>query len=227
MMPTTCRLSLRQPAIRSLLLVALLLITSSLSAQITHASQGRLDENASDVLKKAAAKFNQSVAFTVTATMLDSEKHPTSKQSASVRYHKGKYHLVLPDQEIISDGITLWHWNKVAKEVAISNVATDEIDLLNPGSLLANYSHLFKPKYIRTDDGTAVIDLQPRSAQRYHKLRLFIRESDGLLLRIEVHKYDSSRELYEVANFKRVVSVPSQFTFTPTDHKDVEVIDMR
>ena len=204
---------------------------SAAQAQITHNSQGRLDENAVAALNKASAKFNQNVSFTVTLTNLDSKKKTVGKQTAHVRYSKGKYRLTLPDQELISDGTTLWHWNKQANEVAINNLASDnddDIDRLNPGRLLSNYQKAFRAKYIRTDDdGAAVIDLQPRSARSYHKIRLFIDEESGLLRRMEVHKYDSSRDIYDVSDFKRASNAASQFTFDPAKHPEVETIDMR
>lgn len=197
-------------------------------AQITHASQGRLDENATEALKKAAARFNQNVSFSVTLTNLDPQKKNIGSQTAQVRYHKGKYRLTFADQELISDGTTVWHWNKTAREVAVNNLSDDDIDLLNPGRLLANYQKNFKAKYIRTDDdGSAVVDLQPRSSRPYHKIRLFINEADGLLRRMEVHKYDSSRDIYVVSDFKRTANAASQFTFDPSAHPDVELIDMR
>jgi chaperone LolA len=203
-------------------------ISNSVSAQITHNSQGRLDENAVEALKKASAQFDKNVSFKVTMTVFDSKKKETAKQSAEVRYHKGKYRLLLPDQELISDGTTVWQWNKAAKEVAIHNMVEDDIDLLNPGRLLANYEKSFKAKYIRTDDdGTAVIDMQPKATRSYHKIRLFINEENGLLKRMEVHKYDSGREVYEVSDFKRASNAATQFTFDPVKHPDVEVIDMR
>lgn len=200
----------------------------SLSAQITHASQGRLDENATEALKKASARFNQNVSFTVSLTNLDSHKKAVGSQTAQVRYSKGKYRLSFADQELICDGTTVWHWNKSAREVAVNNLSDDDIDLLNPGRLLANYQKSFKAKYIRTDDdGTSVIDLQPRSPRSYHKIRLLINEDDGLLRRMEVHKYDSSREIYDISDFKRTSNAASQFTFDPSAHPDVEIIDMR
>ena len=197
-------------------------------AQITHASQGQLDQNATEALKKASARFQQNVSFNVTATILDGNKKQLAKYSAQVRYHKGKYHLVIEGQELISDGNVVWQWNKQANEVTVSNLSTDDIDLLNPGRLLANYQKNFKAKYIRTDeDGTAVVDLTPRSARSYHKIRLFIKEDDGLLRRIEVQKYDSGREIYDISDFKRAANAASQFTFDPAKHPGVEVIDMR
>lgn len=214
----------------ALLMVAATIVCAPLAgrAQITHASQGRLDENATEVLKKAAARFDKNVSFTVTMTVLDSKKAEKARQSAQVRYNKGKYRLTLPDQELISDGTTVWHWNKTAKEVTVSGMADDDIDLLNPRRLLAGYGKSFKAKYIRTDDdGTAIVDLQPRSTRSYHKIRLYIKEDDGLLRRMEVHKYDSSRENYDIIDFKRASNAASQFTFDAAKHTDVEVIDMR
>lgn len=213
---------------KKLFLFLMLLPLSFVQAQITHASQGRLDENATAALKKASDRFNQNVSFTVTLTTLDSQHKKTGSHSATVRYNKGKYRLTMQDQELISDGTTVWHWNKAANEVTINTLGTDDIDLMNPGRLLANYNQSFKAKYIRTDDdGSAVIDLQPRSARSYHKIRLFIDEESGLLKRMEVQKYDSSREIYDISAFKRTANAASQFTFDPSMHKGVEIIDMR
>ena len=204
------------------------LVFNPAQAQITHNSQGRLDENATDALKKASAQFDKNVSFKVTMTVFDSKRKETARQSAEVRYHKGKYRLLLPDQELISDGTTVWQWNKGAKEEAIHNMVEDDIDLLNPGRLSANYEKSFKAKYIRTDDdGTVVVDMQPKATRSYHKIRLFINEENGLLKRMEVHKYDSGREVYEVSDFKRASNAATQFSFDPAKHPDVEVIDMR
>ena len=211
-----------------LLALTCCLLPFSIKAQITHGSQGRLDENATEVLKKAAARFDKNVSFTVTMTVLDGKKQEKGRQSAQVRYNKGKYRLTLPDQELICDGTTVWHWNKRANEVTVNNMVDDDIDLLNPGRLLAGYGKSFKAKYIRTEeDGTAIVDLQPRSTRSYHKIRLFIKEEDGLLRRMEVHKYDSGRENYDITDFKRASNAASQFTFDTAKHPDVEVIDMR
>ena len=202
---------------------------TTLHSQITHASQGRLDENATEALQKAAAKFNQNVSFTVTLTNLDSQKKTVGTQTAQVRYNRGKYRLTFANQEVISDGVTVWHWDKTAGEVAVNNVSSaDDINLLNTGRMLANYNNAFRAKYIRTDnDGTVVVDLAPKSSRSFHKIRLFINEESGLLHRMEVHKYDSSREVYVISDFKRTSNAASQFTFDAKSHPDVEIIDMR
>ena len=101
------------------------------------------------------------------------------------------------------------------------------MNLLNPASLMAHYKKNFREKYIRTeDDGTAVIDLQPRSAQSFHKIRLLVNEESGELKRIEVHKYDASREIYTFSK-QKYGKVKGLFTFDVKSHPEVEVIDMR
>ena len=197
-------------------------------AQITHNSQGRLDENATAALAKASKKLESGAKGTVTLTLLDSNKKQTAKHTAEISYWKGKYHLKTDGMEIWCDGATVWQWNKEAKEIVINNMPPDsDIDLLNPGRLIENYAKNFRAKYIRTeDDGTAIIDLQPRSAQSYHKIRLFIEEETGVLKRMEVHKYDSSREIYDFNKLKNVL-LKGAFKFNPADHPEAEVIDMR
>ena len=203
-------------------------IFNSAQAQITHSNQGQIDKTADALLKKAASKFGN-VSFTVTASVLDSQKKEILRQSAQVLYCKGHYRVTMADQEIICDGTTVWQWNKTAKEVAVNKMPADnDINLFNPARLLADYDKNFRAKYIRTDDdGTAVVDLQPRSARSFHKIRLFIVEKSGLLRRMEVHKYDSGREIYDITAFKNAGTPASQFTFDASKHPGVEIIDMR
>lgn len=207
-------------------LLILLAAMLPLQAQITHSDHGQVDRQADALLKRAAAQFGN-VSFKVTASMLDAQKKETLRQSAQVLYCKGCYRVSVADQEVICDGKTVWQWNKKAREVAVNNMGTDDVDLMNPARLLKNYDQSFRAKYIRTDEGVAVVDLQPRSARSFHKIRLYVNEKSGLLQRMEVHKYDSSREVYEITEFKRASTPASKFTFDPQQHPEVELIDMR
>ena len=89
-------------------------IFNSATAQITHNSQGRLDENASAALEKCAKKL-KNVSGTVTLTVTDSQKKVVAKQTSEVKYSSGKYHLKMDNQEIVSDGTTVWQWNKTPR----------------------------------------------------------------------------------------------------------------
>ena len=201
-------------------------LVAGVQAQISHTEQGAVDQKADALLKRAAAQFGN-VSFKVTASMLDTQKKETLRQTAQVLYCKGCYRVSVADQEVICDGKTVWQWNKTAREVAVTNMSTDDVDLMNPARLLKNYDKSFRAKYIRTDEGVALVDLQPRSARSFHKIRLYMNEKSGQLQRMEVHKYDSSREVYEITEFKRASTPAAKFTFDPSQHAGVEIIDMR
>lgn len=201
-------------------------LVAGVQAQITHSEQGAVDQKADALLKRAASQFGN-VSFKVTVSMLDAQKKETLRQTAQVLYCKGCYRVSVADQEVICDGKTVWQWNKTAREVAVTNMSTDDVDLMNPARLLKNYDKSFRAKYIRTDEGVALVDLQPRSARSFHKIRLYMNEKSGQLQRMEVHKYDSSREVYEITEFKRASTPASKFTFDPSQHAGVEIIDMR
>ena len=201
-------------------------LVAGVQAQISHTEQGAVDQKADALLKRAAAQFGN-VSFKVTASMLDAQKKEILRQTAQVLYCKGCYRVSVADQEVICDGKTVWQWNKTAREVAVTNMSTDDVDLMNPARLLKNYDKSFRAKYIRTDDGVALVDLQPRSARSFHKIRLYMNEKSGQLQRMEVHKYDSSREVYEITEFKRASTPAAKFTFDPSQHAGVEIIDMR
>ena len=201
-------------------------LVAGVQAQISHTERGAVDQKADALLKRAATQFGN-VSFKVTASMLDAQKKETLRQTAQVLYCKGCYRVSVADQEVICDGKTVWQWNKTAREVAVTNMSTDDVDLMNPARLLKNYDKSFRAKYIRTDDGVALVDLQPRSARSFHKIRLYMNEKSGQLQRMEVHKYDSSREVYEITEFKRASTPAAKFTFDPSQHAGVEIIDMR
>ena len=53
-----------------------------------------------------------------------------------------------------------------------------------------------------------------------------IDEESGVLKRMEVQKYDSSREIYDFSKLKSVL-IKGAFKFIPEEHPEAEVIDMR
>ncbi|MBR1851526.1 MAG: outer membrane lipoprotein carrier protein LolA [Bacteroidales bacterium] len=210
------------------LLLFIIVALGSLQAQISHTANGDVDKKADEILKRAASKLNQPVMFDVAATVTNADKQTTATAKASVLYSKGKYRMTMPEQVLYCDGTATYHWQVEAKELVVSPMEQDGINLMNPGSIVTNYAKNFRPKYIRTEpDGTAIVDLQPRQAASYHKVRLFVVEKTGLLKRMEVHRYDSSREEFVVTNFKTTRATDSDFRFDAKAHPEVEVIDMR
>ncbi|MBR1798719.1 MAG: outer membrane lipoprotein carrier protein LolA [Bacteroidales bacterium] len=211
-----------------LLFTAFFAVVPMAWSQITHTAAGATDKMANETLRKVQRQFSQSVSFKISMTSTDSKQQSLSSQQATVFYDNGKYWMSFDNQELMCDGTTVWHWNKPAKEVTVSALSTDDVNLLNPASIIKNYSKYFRAKHIRTEnDGLMVIDMQPLSGKSYHKIRLIVDGKTGIIKSMEVHKYDSSREIYRVENFKKVSVKASLFVFDTKQHPDVEVIDMR
>ena len=199
---------------------------NSLQAQITHTATGVVDETANALLKKAADKMKGTVSFTITVVNYDADHKETFRQKADILYKAPKYRVKSGDLEIYCDGKSVWQLNSSAKEVVVTNMTDSDDDLTNPAKLLANYAKNYRPKFIREDeDGTAVVDLQPKKARQYHKLRLLINAKSGALKKIEQHNYDSTRGEYVVTNFKGAKASDSDFSYTATP--GIEVVDMR
>lgn len=206
------------------------MLVGPLSAQITHTQSGDVDKTAQKVLHKAAAVFeDKAVSFTVTMVNFDTRKKETARTTAQVLYSKGRYRVTAPKQVLYSDGKALWHWNQEVNEVVVNALTDEDDNLFNPAHLLKSYDKNFRPKYIRTeDDGSAIIDLQPKKGKSYHKLRLVINEKTGHLQRMEIHNYDGSRGEYRLSAFKTGVRCSdADFVFDATANKNVEMIDMR
>lgn len=214
-------------------LILVLLVTLGITpaiAQITHTAKGPVDQNAEKILKKAADKLaGEAVSFTVTMINKDANKKETARMTADVLYKKGKYRVTLDDNVIYCDGTATWHWDKAAQEVVVNKMSGSGDDLMNPASILANYSKNFNAKYIRQEDnGCAIIDLTPKQPKSYYKIRLFINASNSQLKSMEMHNYDSTSGTFQVSNYKSGVKVTdSDFTFPKKDNPKVEIIDMR
>lgn len=202
----------------------------SLQAQITHTSNGDIDQNAAKVLKQAVGKLNAApVSFNVTLISKNSKKKEVSRQKAQVLFNKGKYRVQADDHTFYCNGSNVWHWDKSTNECVLNKMTEDDDDLMNPAALLSHYSTNYKAKYIRIEnDGTAVIDLTPKKGRSFYKIRVLIDTNNGLLKSMTMHNYDSSCAEYQVSEFKSgVTATDADFVFPAAKNPKVEVIDMR
>ena len=196
-------------------------------AQLTHTAGGNtVDENANKILNSVAVKWTTgSFKFDVTFVNLDANKKETFRQKATITYKAPCYIVKASDLEVYCDGKTVWQVNKNAKEVVVNNMTESDDDLTNPAAMLANYQKNYRAKFIREEDGIAIIDLQPTKSRSYHKIRLFIDTTNNRLKKLEQHNYDSSRAEYTFSNYTLVKISLTAFAYTAPE--GYEVVDMR
>lgn len=214
---------------RFLTVLALLATFGLASAQITHTQGGgKVDKNADNILKAASKQFSdKAISMTITMVNKDSQKRETGRMKADVLYKSGKYRVTFDDNAIYCDGKSVWHWNKEVKEVTVNEMSSADDDLMNPASILANYSKNYNAKFIRKEqNGDNIIDLTPKKAKSYYKIRLTI--NNNTPRKMEMHNYDSSCGEYIISNFKTgVKTTDTDFSFPKSQNPNVEIIDMR
>ncbi len=211
---------------KALLAVLLLCASLSLSAQY--------DPKALEILEAMSKKYKTMTSFEANFSYtLTNETEKINEEFKGKMMVKGdKYHLVLPEQEVINNGTTMWTYLPEAKEVNIDNFDPDSDDL-NPSKFYEIYKKGFKYLYLedKMEGGVLceVVDLVPekRDAQ-YFKVRMNIIKKDK-----SIHSwtmFDKAGNLYKytITKFNPTAKIDdASFSFDPKKYPGVEVIDLR
>ena len=143
-----------------------------------------------------------------------------------------KYRVVLPNQEIISDGKSLWTYLKADKEVQVSE-AENKPDALNPANIFVIYEKGYK--FLYTGD-TKIngkvyhnIDLTPtEGSQSFFKVRLQIDKINKRISNAVIFDKNGNHYTYEIKSFVANVKLPeATFAFDTKKYPGVEVVDLR
>ena len=177
---------------------------------------------------KTVPAFEANISYTLT-----NEVEKINEEFKGKMIVKGdKYRLVLPEQEVINDGKTLWTYLPDAKEVNIDNFDPNSDDL-NPSKIFEVYKKGFKYLHMGevTEAGVVcdVIDLVPEKKDaQYFKIRMNIGKKDKSIQNFTM--FDKSGNLYKyvISKFTPNATITdSYFTFDVKKYPGVEVIDLR
>jgi outer membrane lipoprotein carrier protein len=140
-----------------------------------------------------------------------------------------RFRLRLPGQHYYSDGISLWQYNELQKQVMIKNsVETD--GGMHPSEVMFRY---LKCKPLSLSKGVFqgvpvhIIQLDPKGqVKAFTAMEVWLKESDQTPVKIVTTDKTGSTTLYEITNLRKDPNLgDSAFRFVAT--KDVEEIDMR
>lgn len=188
-----------------------------------------------NILKRVHSKYAayKSMQMDVTMTMTSGDLQEA--QSATLTVKGNKFRMIGKDQEMISDGKTLWNYQKLNKEVYVSEPDEEEMGLFNsPDKLLKTFEKDFISALVATvnEGGRAVykIEFKPRSRDaEYSKVRVTVDKTTSQINRIKI--FDKSNTHYTIAikNVKPNVSVSDALFVkdVKTLPKGTAVIDLR
>ncbi len=156
----------------------------------------------------------------------------TNKGEVTVK--DNQYKLVLEDQEIYSNGQTVWTYIKSNgfEEVTI-NAANPEQDELTPTSIYTIYKNGYDYELLGESrkNGKVVQEVlltAEDSNAQFQKIKLTIDKENKTLLGWEVSDTDGGTFRYSFKEVNANLNLnDSHFTFDPKKHPQVEVIDLR
>ena len=123
-----------------------LLTVGLLAAPLAHAQD---DPRSKAVMDRLVAKNKGYTSFEAdfTSRLVNKAGKLDVKQEGTVKVKGKKFHLVLDKNTVISDGVTLWTYNKEANEVSL-NAAAEMDQELDPSKLFTMYETGFKSQFV-------------------------------------------------------------------------------
>lgn len=165
-----------------------------------------------------------------------------NKQTGELDNFKGyaflsgkKYKVIIPGNEIFSDGITVWTYMKDAEEITITEPGPDDESIFNPAKLFTIYETGYKYLLIgqeKTDNVMHdIIDLFPESNDDnpYSKIRLKINSKKNLIYSTETFGKNGINYTINVVEYKPDVKITEKlFTFDKSRYPEsIEIVDLR
>jgi outer membrane lipoprotein-sorting protein len=144
-----------------------------------------------------------------------------------------KFRLKLDDQDVFTDGKTMYSYSKEAKEINVQDYESGSTSELNPAQIYNVYQKGYSYRYIseqkqsgRTID---VIELKPTTAKStISAVRLSIDKANKLIRSWTITDKNGKRTVYTITKFTPNAPAPDAlFTFDKSKYPGVEVVDLR
>lgn len=196
-----------------------------------------VDEKALEILEKTSAYYqgleNFSATYNLTITYPEEDIIRHGKMHITARGQQ--YRLSYDQKETMTDGETVWVYDKELKEVTISEYAKTDVDL-NFAELYNLYQQGYRSVYIgeRMVHKTKhiirdIVQLTPdHEDSSFANITLEVDRATSQIHRWEVVQNEETRYICTVRSF--AVNIPlsdTYFTFDVGAHGDLEVIDLR
>ncbi|NGM74090.1 LolA family protein, partial [Sphingobacterium sp. SGL-16] len=200
-------------------------------------SFAQTDAAARKILNDVSKKYStyQTIQSDFTLSIQDANKK-THTTNGVMYFNKPKnqYAISLPEQEVISDGKSVWNISKDIKEVQISENENNS-NTIGPNNLFnfyqKGYKYVLMPdeKIVRqgNTESAKVIELSPEDTKtNYFKIKLRINKNNHIQ---DVTIFDKSSNKYTYTINSLYLGKkfsPQLFTFSKDKFKGYEIVDL-
>ncbi|MDR0546846.1 MAG: outer-membrane lipoprotein carrier protein LolA [Dysgonamonadaceae bacterium] len=194
------------------------------------------NKKAKEYLDKSSEAFANTNGLAAHFTMqIKDVAHKISESfEGDIELKGAKFHLNTPDLETWFDGKTQWVLQKDADEVNVTTPSPEEIQAINPATILSLYKQNCKYNYLsekKDTKGRAVheIELIPQAKNSdVSKIVLQIGSTDYLPVKIHITYKNKMENIIHIKQYQKQVNFPdSRFVFDAKKYPNVEIIDLR
>lgn len=205
-----------------------------LAAFLTLSVSAQYDPKALEILDAMSKKYKSIPSFeaSIACTLTNDVDKINEEFKGKITVKGDKYKMVLPEQEVINNGSTIWTYLPEAKEVNIDNYDPASEDV-NPSKMHEVYKKNYKYLYLqdKTEGGVLCeeIDLVPEKKDaQYFKIKMFINKKEKTIQSFIMFDKGGNRYKYTISKFTPNAKIDDAFfTFDPKKYPGVEVIDLR
>lgn len=194
-------------------------------------------QTSKDILDKLSAKAKtwKSITADFSSSLVDKKSNVNQKQDGSIKIKGQKYHLNLSQYVVISDGQTVWSYDKKGNSCTIDNLEDVKDGAFDPSQMFTiwekDFNHEMKNPNA-TVDGVACyeIHLYPKNTKTksYHTIVMYVDKAKMEVGKFVVKTRENAEITYKVKNFKPNSEVPdTEFQFNKAKYPGVEVVDNR
>ena len=187
------------------------------------------------ILDKAYNAYENSkgikMSFDLTTTEANGTAYQSQKGTATVKGNKFK--IEMPAIVTWFDGKTQWVLMKDANEVNISNPSTQEIAAISPLALLSMYKidYTLKAPVSKTINGKSadVIEMTPTGTKSdFKNVSVAIDKKSNTVLQVNLTMKNGTKNKIDISNYNANYNFSdTDFAFNKSNHKGVEIVDLR
>jgi len=210
------------------------LLLSFLTLSLVITASAQYDPKALQILDAMSAKYKAIPSFEANFdwTMTNDVEKVNEQFKGKIIVKGDKFRMVLPEQEVINNGATIWTYLPDAKEVNIDNYDKNSDDV-NPSKIYDIYKKGFKYLYLqeKVEGGVPCeeIDLVPeKKDSQFFKIKMFISKKDKNLQGWTMFDKGGNKFKYTITKFTPSSKIDDTFfSFDPKKYPGVEIIDLR
>lgn len=187
-------------------------------------------QSPAEMIKKVQNKFNSLENFTAnfSQNFFNAGGNEQGKAAGKFTYKKkNKFVVELKNQTIVSDGETIWNYDKKFNRVVISYLSDDPTSF-SLEKFVFDYPPLCRAKIVKDNSLTNdfVLELTPKDNDLQFKLVRIWKNSDNLISKMELVDVGDMKYAFTFSDIKVNQDLADQiFTFNAL--KGTKVIDLR